>query len=726
MKSNNVPGQPALAAVLQSPVSRLAACRGPVIAICLMLLAVVVIYWPPPAQPDSVLIGSDYLQLHSRRMQFARDALFSEPHLLPAWYPRELLGTPFWSNIQNFPFIPTRLLVLLTMDPNGPYTYAFAITLSATLAALFTFLYLRKLGLGLTSSATAGWTFACSGYYASRVTAGHLPLLEAYPALPLLLWSIESLLQAPERNESLRRWIFATAVSSTCVILAGHPQLPVYSLSVASLYALWRGRLSRAIWGWGAMAIGVGIAAFALVPMGMLISRSTRILALAPPLNDLSMPYARLVAFFFPWRDGAPPLLDPGGSNPFHGYPSMTYFWDTVGYVGLLPWIAVLALCCLRAKNKFNTSERRLVVFVLAMGVAGIALSLPLVHQVTSLIPGTILRSPARIIFLTEFALAIALGIAVQSAVSMAPTSITRVVMAILLTLHIVDLGGFDRQFILLGSLSIPPAESAVFAKAFSDVRDGRVAIDYELILPENRTMDDVGFFDSIMLAGPYRSILSLSGAPEDLNIQTFNGSQMSVRALAATGVKVVVTTTKREDLQSEDSVHAMRIYRVPSPSRRAEFFDSDHVRYLPVDEIHAMLRDPAIDLQSMLLLPREAPAVASKTTETGSNEVATVEYRRPDSDHIECLVTTGRDGYLRIIESWDPGWSVMVDGSPARIVPALDSLLAVPLAPGRHEVRFVFRTRGAAMGLMVSVVSLLLLGALMCLSSSPRRQRRP
>ncbi len=550
MKSNNVPGQSAPPAVLQSPVSRFAACRGLVIAICLMLLAVVVIYWPPPAQPDSVLIGSDYLQLHSRRMQFAREALFSESHLLPAWYPRELLGTPFWSNIQNFPFIPTRLLVLLTMDPNGPYAYAFAITLSATLAALFTFLYLRKLGLGLTSSAAAGWTFACSGYYASRVTAGHLPLLEAYPALPLLLWTIESLLQAPERNEPLRRWIFATAVSSACVILAGHPQLPVYSLGVASLYALWRGGVRRAIWGWGALAVGVGIAAFALVPMGMLISRSTRVLALAPPLNDLSMPYARLVAFFFPWRDGAPPLLDPGGSNPFHGYPSMTYFWDTVCYVGLLPWIAVVVLCCLTAKNKFDTSERTLVLFVLAMGAAGIALSLPLVHQVTSLIPGTILRSPARIIFLTEFALAIGLGVAVQSAVANSRTSIARVVLALLLTLHILDLGSFDRQFILRGSLSMPPAESAIFGRIFNDFSDGRSAIDYELILPINRTIDDVGFFDSIMLARPYRLILSLAGAPQDLNIQTFNGAEMSARALAATGVKEVVTTTKREDLR--------------------------------------------------------------------------------------------------------------------------------------------------------------------------------
>src|SRR5436189_6156001 len=77
------------------------------IAIIAMSLAVIAVYWSPSI-PDSVQTGLDYWQLHSRRMQYARDALFGPGHTLPAWYSRELLGTPFWSNIQNFPFIPTR------------------------------------------------------------------------------------------------------------------------------------------------------------------------------------------------------------------------------------------------------------------------------------------------------------------------------------------------------------------------------------------------------------------------------------------------------------------------------------------------------------------------------------------------------------------------------------------------------------------------------------------
>jgi hypothetical protein len=122
------------------------------------------------------------------------------------------------------------------------------------------------------------------------------------------------------------------------------------------------------------------------------------------------MPYGRLAAFFFPWRDGAPPLLDPDGVHPFSGYPSLTYFWDTVSYTGLLPWISVALLLCCAVRTKTDRLVTRIGLFIAVLGIAGIVLSLPLIHQATALIPGTIFRSPARVIYLTEFALAVALG----------------------------------------------------------------------------------------------------------------------------------------------------------------------------------------------------------------------------------------------------------------------------------------------------------------------------
>jgi hypothetical protein len=504
------------------------------------------VYLSPP-YPNTVLMGLDYLELHSRRMQFARDALFSSGFSLPAWYPRELLGTPFWSNLQNFPFIPTRLLVLLTMDPLGPYSYGVAVTLSAVLAALFTYLYLRKIGLALSASAAAGWTFACSGFYAARVAAGHLPLLEAYPTLPLLLWIVESQIQQQARGESSRRWIATAGLSSASVILAGHPQLAVYAMIAASFYALWRGGVHSVKTILSSMILGVGCAAFALVPMAMLIGRSTRLLPLAVAANDIAMPYGRLAAFFLPWRDGVPPLLNNSSEAAFRGYANVAYFWDTVCYIGILPWTAVFILLVFFARRQPGREQRKIAGFIGLLGASGILMSLPLMQQLAAFIPGTIFRSPARLLYLTQFALAAALGGAIQAALG-TPARIARFVVPLLLTVHVIDLGSHDRRFIQRGSL-LPVAESEKLANVLKNVGDGRAAIDHTPPLLLRQTVDDIGFFDSIILARPYRMILSLTALPADFNTQSFNGSDMSSRTLAAMGVEVVMTTKDRQDL---------------------------------------------------------------------------------------------------------------------------------------------------------------------------------
>lgn len=100
------------------------------------------------------LHGSDYGELHILRIRFAREALFGVGHALPGWYPHEVLGSPFAANLQSFPWIPTRLLVLL-LDP--AIAYAAAIAIAAALSAIFTYLYCRRAGLTRMGAVAASW-----------------------------------------------------------------------------------------------------------------------------------------------------------------------------------------------------------------------------------------------------------------------------------------------------------------------------------------------------------------------------------------------------------------------------------------------------------------------------------------------------------------------------------------------------------------------------------------
>ena len=306
------------------------------------VLALPALFYLRPAilAGTSSLVGMDYDQMHVHRLRFAREALFGSGHTLPGWYPHEVLGSPFAANLQSFPWIPTRLLLLM-LDPS--IAYAAGVAMAAALAAIFTWLFCRGAGLSRTAAVAAAGTFAGAGFFASRVMAGHLPLLEAYPALPLLLWLVDRAL-ATQRARQHRFDLGILAFASACIASAGHPQLPAYALASALLYTAWRSR------GWlrarvaSSIVLGVGMALAVWWPMLLLIGRSSRLLKSAAPDNDVVMPYRRLLALISPGIHGWPAPVAMAEGNPFKAYRNVAYFWDTASYVGILPLAAIAAL----------------------------------------------------------------------------------------------------------------------------------------------------------------------------------------------------------------------------------------------------------------------------------------------------------------------------------------------------------------------------------------------
>src|SRR5579864_3462175 len=85
--------------------------RSSLIIFLLLLLTEAVYMRLDLLRGEKSLIGFDYYGLHMRRIAFAQDALFGR-HSLPGWNPRELLGAPFAANLQSFPWIPTRLILI--------------------------------------------------------------------------------------------------------------------------------------------------------------------------------------------------------------------------------------------------------------------------------------------------------------------------------------------------------------------------------------------------------------------------------------------------------------------------------------------------------------------------------------------------------------------------------------------------------------------------------------
>jgi hypothetical protein len=669
--------------------------------LALMLAGVFAVYLPLPLpRANEMMVGSDFIELHLHRIRFAQDALFgAHPHI-PGWYPRELMGTPFWSNVQNFPLLPTRLLLFFVCSP--VQLYAAAVNLAAVLAALFTFLYCRRLALSPWAAALAGWTFACSGFFASRVMAGHLPLLEAYPALPMLLWLIERY-HAPGASpmQSGRR-LAAIGVGCGCVSLAGHPQLPVYAVIAAGLYCVYRLPRGRAVRALASIAAGIAMAAVVLWPMFLLIRRSTRLMALDLPANDIAFPYRRMLAFFLPWAQGWPRMVPRTPHMPVI-FPDDSYFWDTVCYVGWIPCVAVavLFLRALRQRRVPNAPWA----FIAVLGAGALLLSFPAARAPFAGFTGTILRSPSRLLYLTTFALAMGFGVALDLLIARARSDRRWLILIIVvLDFHLIDLGVYARMFI--ARVALPREPTAAESRVLAQVGNQRIAHQIAFWTPLNRQIDDVGYFDSVALAGPYLGILDLVGKPTGRNVQYMDGSEFNQRALSACGVRFVVKAKYDAGANASNSP-SVDILPVREPAERARIYSWSDVVITERKDIHRKLRDPTFDLNHYLLLAVEDGLLRNPVIVPSADAKSSVTYRRDSEDQITLAVMSRDGGVVRCLEACDSGWSASIDGKAAPLIRADDLFLATVVGGGEHCVQFKFVTPGRLAGRIISIAGL-------------------
>jgi hypothetical protein len=522
------------------------------------------------------------------------------------------------------------------------------------------YLYLRSLKINVASSAVAAWTYSASGFFAARVLAGHLPILESYFALPLLLWLIENFSTKNGRGASM-----ALRLAVLCVCVSGHPQIPAYSIAATILYVL--ARVDRALRMRALVLIlqGVALSCFVWIPALLLIARSSRLLHLLPAANNVVFPYERLAAYFLPWRDGWPSLVARGPAAPFSAYPNLSYFWDTVVYVGWLPWAACAACIFYKWKRQLPGGPWA---FVGSMGAISLALALPLSSALFGWAPWTFFHSPARLVYLTNFALVVFLGVFLDriGAAARGRTLVMALIVA-MVAAHIVDAGRHARAFlrVIAADPVAMPLTDRILA---SETGTARVAIESNLFIASNRRYDDVGFVDPLALALPYRNLMPSENGRFP-NVEEFSGSSLPPSRLSELGVKFVVTPLKL-DLTRRQTEKSVQLYAVPHPTPRVAFFETLNSTA------------PEMDLTSSL--------------------------KRPSSDRMGVSFHAAQAGFVQFIESWDRGWSARVNGASAPVLKSNGFWMAVAVPAGDDTVELDFSTPGRRIGLGVSALALL------------------
>jgi hypothetical protein len=181
-------------------------------------------------------------------------------------------------------------------------------------------------------------------------------------------------------------------------------------------------------------------------------------------------------------------------------------------------------------------------------------------------------------------------------------------------------------------------------------------------------------------------------------------GTPFALRLLQVGGVDYVTSVAEERWLGTPIREEAMllggrlRIYRVPDPLPRAYLVGGARVEAEP--QSYRVLLDPGFD-------PRREVLLAEGSARPGDPEFSgTATLLRRRSDALSVDVVLDRDGYLVVLDGFDPAWTATVDGAPARVSRANVLFRAVPVPAGRHVVEMRYRPASVRWGVGLSLAA--------------------
>ena len=677
---------------------------------------------------------------------------------LPLWDPYVGTGAPFLANMASAPLSPMRLILA---GADKPALWDFYLLLRLFLAAFFTYLFAREVGIGFTASLVSAITFGLSGHFIYYINMADLDVQIWLPAL---------LLATHKLAEKLTYGRFAiTALLIALIILGGMPESALFIFVLATLYLLLcLGKLApaerREKLRWQRPLSGFAAAGI----VGFLISLP-QVLPFVEYVRNAFNPRFPGVGMRHIAPGTAPSLVMPSFFGRVHDT------WNGIDSLHILPYVG--AVCCLLALAGMcrKGSWPRLTWFFAGFAIFYLlkAFGIPPFQWVGRLPLFSMSLFPKHAFPEFSFCMAMLAGLGADDVLknevnysrflaASIPVALTVVGFAAYYWREAAYFGGlhdltencliFDLAFALVWLLAIearrsapsrriaaalillPAAELIAFiprqrterydaftVPPFVDFLRGdrelyrTFSVD-NILFPNTNSaygIDDIRSLDPLQVSR-YRDVLRAEFNPSIYD--RFDASEVSrdiVRSplLNLLNVKYILAnpelpahgfTKDKFELVYDREI---RIYRNKDALPRA--FIAGHAEVIPdKNEILARLKDPKFDPRENVIL--EESVANNSAAESGAN--SRVAFERYEPNYIRLQAELTHAGWLVLGDTYYPGWKVFVDGKAGRILPADYVFRAVPLDSGTHVVEFVYRPASFVWG---GVISMLTIGML-------------
>jgi len=674
---------------------------------------------------------SDLLVSHGPISAFIRYSIISW-HQIPLWNPLILSGMPLAADpLAGLWYLPN---VLAWVLPGG-LGFNLLFWAHLALASWGGLRLLRSEGASVPAAVLGGVVFAATPKLVGHIGLGHLTLVEAVCWTP---WILVAVRQAIERaNESsgrVGRYALAGALLGMIALI--DPRWLIASGLLSLAYAGkclahshdWRLRIGL---GWKpglvAAAIGLGLAAPALIPLAELLPRTTRSAMTSDAAVDVSLPPERILGTI---------MLQAGG-------------WpETQTYLGATVWVLIAcgAAISLR-KGRFWTAVL-LLGMLLALGAYT-----PVYGWVMRIIPGmSSMRAPARFLFVVALASAMLAGHAfdrlreaVDDAraarrVRLVGVAVGGLALALPLVVVVLRLGdpevsgselawasvaGGLLSCMLVGMVGTGLGRSSA-AGAMSAVILGLIALDLgwaNVFTLEARpanselSMDACDLVGRTVTFGEHRTFSPSYSLPQQ--------AAMRCRLELADGVSPLQLTTYRDTMAAATGfpIGDYGVTLPPFPdgdvdSNWGPTIDAGLLGLLNVDRLVSAYPLQASGLTLLAhadgrwvyvnTLARPRAWIETANAEDAWRDVGALEWT-PNRIRVQAV----GPGTLVLSEIAYPGWQARVDGVRAPVVTNAGILRSVELPAGVHEVVLTFIPASVYMGLTLAVVALLLLAVL-------------
>lgn len=260
---------------------------------------------------------------------------------LPFWTQYLNCGFPLMANPEAGVFDPLNILFLYFLGPIRGFNYL--ICAYFFMAAVFMFFYCRSLKLDSFSALFTAIIFTFGGAFLGRLV--HLPMIFSASFMPLTFWMINLYF-----TNGHIKYIFLAGLAMGVSFLPGHPQIAVYAAMASIFYFLFQAsaeikkdfsvnKILKYLFLISVIVfIAIGISAIRNIPTLEFAQLSNRAGKYGyQTAKSISFYPKHLITYIFPYFYGSETV---GGKVGYWGKGS---FWELYVYMGILPFIFLLA-----------------------------------------------------------------------------------------------------------------------------------------------------------------------------------------------------------------------------------------------------------------------------------------------------------------------------------------------------------------------------------------------